>query len=288
MRVLRLCLALGLASAARQPSFVPDEDDEELDPSANYRLLKSVQYHNVLKLAGRDPVVMAYLDNSEEDYDTYLKTFDRAAASFKCLPKGGAHLLPAGTDVRARFIVAEDEIAMPNASIFRGAKKVMFDGTWTEAGLRTWVYKQLAGITIIGDDPGYDAFTKTAAKTVVRRSAHKGTPPSSLQAHGGEWQVAFVDSYCSPPGAEFTKMIIEHRDRTKTQIPAAISANQELAKLLGMPSGTGLIVVEEHGKGVRTYFPESKLDWTAKDMQQWMLNILGKGYKFRALAHDEL
>lgn len=81
-------------------------------------------------------------------------------------------------------------------------------------------------------------------------------------------------------------MLVEHRENVKTQIPAAISHNHELAKILGMESGTGLVVVAGRGKGPRTLFPEAVMPWTAAEIQQWMMGVFGKQTKFRTT--DEL
>ena len=100
------------------------------------------------------------------------------------------------------------------------------------------------------------------------------------------WQVAFVEKLCDAKSAEYTKVLVEHRENVKTHIPAAISHNHELAKILGMESGTGLVGVAGRGKGPRTLFPEAVMPWTAAEIQQWMMGVFGKQTKFRTT--DEL
>ena len=100
------------------------------------------------------------------------------------------------------------------------------------------------------------------------------------------WQVAFVEQLCDAKSAEYTKVLVEHRENVKTHIPAAISHNHELAKILGMESGTGLVVVAGRGKGPRTLFPKAVMPWTAAEIQQWMMGVFGKQTKFRTT--DEL
>ena len=100
------------------------------------------------------------------------------------------------------------------------------------------------------------------------------------------WQVAFVEQLCNAKSAEFTKVLVEHRENIKTHIPAAISHNHELAKILGMETGTGLLVVAGRGKGPRTLFPEAVMQWTVAEIQQWMLGVFGQRTKFRTT--DEL
>ena len=75
-------------------------------------------------------------------------------------------------------------------------------------------------------------------------------------------------------------MLVEYRERTKTQIPAAVSRNRELARILGMEDGTGLVVVGGRGKGPRHLFPEDKMRWQASELQDWMMGVFGKA-KFR-------
>ena len=170
MRTLHLAIALGLASAKREPAFIPAEDDEPaIDTSLNYRTVKSVQYPNVFAEAGRHPLLMAYLDESAEDYATVQKTFDLAAAEFKCLLKGGTFAMDGSTDVRARFIVGDR--ALPSATIFRRKREMTYDGNWTQLGLRNWVYQELTGLSFVNDDHGYDKFVRSASKTVVRDSS---------------------------------------------------------------------------------------------------------------------
>tara|TARA_B110001452_G_scaffold248442_1_gene235215 strand:- start:1391 stop:1732 length:342 start_codon:yes stop_codon:yes gene_type:complete len=100
-------------------------------------------------------------------------------------------------------------------------------------------------------------------------------------------QVAFVESYCSYRATEFTDAIMEHRERTNTHLPAAISTNREVAELLGMEGGVGVIVMSERGKGKRTLFPQDRVNWVASELQSWMLGVMGPGAKFRRI-HDEL
>jgi len=260
MRATALCIALGLAntSAKREPAFVP-ADDEILDPSLNYVPVKSVNYHGVLAAAGRHPVLMAYLDDSLGSYEEVRATYSRAAATFSCLAPDRNYMMASGKEVRARFIVGEDNVEMPSLSIFRRKRKVTFAGNWTEAELRVWVYKELAGLAFIEEDAEYDAFVKSAEKTTV----------------------AFVDQFCDAKAAEFTKVLAEHRENTKTSIPAAISRNHELAKILGMETATGLVVVAGRGKGPRMLFPEDKLNWRAAEVKEWMLGVFGANAKFR-------
>ena len=177
MRSTVLCVALGLAitSAKREPAFIP-ADDETLDPSLNFAPIKSVNYHGVLAAAGRQPVLMAYLDDSLENYEEVRATYNRAAATFGCLAPDRSYMMASGKDVRARFIVGEDDVAMPSLSIFRRKRQVTFTGNWTEAELRVWVYKELAGVTFVEEDAEYDAFVKSAEKTTVRASRVGVTP----------------------------------------------------------------------------------------------------------------
>ena len=168
----RACVAtigLAFASAKREPAFIPAEDDAPLsDPSLNYEPLRSVNYHNAFVTAGRHPVLMAYLDDSLEGYEDERATFNRAAAAFKCLNKGGGnYMMAAGNDVRARFIVSQEDIGMPSLSVFRRKRQATFAGNWTELELRDWVYQELAGLRILETDEDYDAFVKTADKTTV-------------------------------------------------------------------------------------------------------------------------
>jgi len=265
MRSTVLCIALGLsiASAKRDPSFIP-ADDEILDPSLHYTPVNSVNYHGVLETAGRQPVVMAYLDDSLPNYEELRETYNRAVATFGCLAPDQNYMMPSGINVRARFIVGEDDVTMPSLSIFRRKRRATFAGNWTEAELRVWVYKELAGLEFVEEDAEYDAFVKSTEKTAV----------------------AFVEQLCDAKSAEYTKMLVEHRENVKTHIPAAVSHNHELAKILGMESGTGLVVVAWRGKGPRTLFPEAVMPWTAAEIQQWMMGVFGKQTKFRTT--DEL
>ena len=108
---------------------------------------------------------------------------------------------------------------------------------------------------------------------------------------------ALNESACLPPLAgrvrrqlcdaigEYTKVLIEHRENVKTPTRCH-QHNHELAKILGMESGTGLVVVAGRGKGPRTLFPEAVMPWTAAEIQQWMMGVFGKQTKFRTT--DEL
>ena len=169
MRSTVLCIALGLsiASAKRDPSFIP-ADDEILDPSLRYTPVNSVNYHGVLETAGRQPVVMAYLDDSLPNYEELRETYNRAVATFGCLAPDRNYMMPSGINVRARFIVGEDDVTMPSLSIFRRKRRATFAGNWTEAELRDWVYKELAGLEFVEEDAEYDAFVKSTDKTAVR------------------------------------------------------------------------------------------------------------------------
>ena len=169
MRSTVLCIALGLsiASAKHDPSFIP-ADDETLDPSLNYTPIKSVNYHGVLETAGRQPVLMAYLDDSLPNYQELRETYNRAVATFGCLAPDRNYMMPSGINVRARFIVGEDDVTMPSLSIFRRKRRVTFAGNWTEAELRVWVYKELAGVEFVEEDAEYDTFVKSTEKTAVR------------------------------------------------------------------------------------------------------------------------
>ena len=169
MRSAVLCIALGLsiASAKHDPSFIP-ADDETLDPSLNYTPIKSVNYHGVLETAGRQPVLMAYLDDSLPNYQELRETYNRAVATFGCLAPDRNYMMPSGINVRARFIVGEDDVTMPSLSIFRRKRRVTFAGNWTEAELRVWVYKELAGVEFVEEDAEYDTFVKSTEKTAVR------------------------------------------------------------------------------------------------------------------------
>jgi len=260
MRLPVLCVALGLAttSAKREPAFVP-ADDETLDPSLNYTPIKSVNYHGILAEAGRQPVLMAYLDDSLENYEEVRDTYNRAVATFGCLAPDRNYMMASGKEVRARFIVSEDDITMPSLSIFRRKRQVTFAGNWTEAELRVWVYKELTGLEFVEEDAEYDAFVKTADKTTV----------------------AFVEQFCDAKSAEFTKVLAEHRENVKTNIPAGISRNHELAKILGMETATGLVVVAGRGKGPRTLFPENTMQWRADELHAWMMGVFGTKAKFR-------
>ena len=170
MRASALVVALGLAlaSAKREPAFIPAEDEDTKDPSLNFEPVKSVHYHNVLTKAGRQPVLMAYLDDALEDYAKVHTTFNRAAADFGCLLPERNYMLAAGKDARARFIVDGEGIEMPSVSIFRRKRKVTFAGNWNETELREWVYKELAGLSFVEEDAEYDAFVKKGEKTAVR------------------------------------------------------------------------------------------------------------------------
>ena len=75
--------------------------------------------------------------------------------------------------------------------------------------------------------------------------------------------------------------MIDHREKTRTQIPAALIRNSELAQIMGLEAGTGLVVVAGRGKGVRSTFPESRLKWEAKELQEWMMGVMGPRTKFR-------
>ena len=44
-----------------------------------------MNYHGVLETAGRQPVVMAYLDDSLPNYEELRETYNRAVATFSCL-----------------------------------------------------------------------------------------------------------------------------------------------------------------------------------------------------------
>ena len=57
---------------------------------------------------------------------------------------------------------------MPSLSIFRRKRRATFAGNWTEAELRDWVYKELAGLEFVEEDAEYDAFVKSTEKTAVR------------------------------------------------------------------------------------------------------------------------
>ena len=103
----------------------------------------------------------------------------------------------------------------------------------------------------------------------------------TLNACALRWQVAFVEQLCNAKSAEFTKVLVEHRENIKTHIPAAISHNHELAKILGMETGTGLLVVAGRGKGPRTLFPEDIMQWRASELKEWMLGVFGAKAKFR-------
>ena len=169
MRSTVVCIALGLsiASAKRDPSFIP-ADDEIIDPSLHYTPVNSVNYHGVLETAGRQPVVMAYLDDSLPNYEELRETYNRAVATFGCLAPDRNYMMPSGINVRARFIVGEDDVTMPSLSIFRRKRRATFAGNWTEAELRVWVYKELAGLEFVEEDAEYDAFVKSTEKTAVR------------------------------------------------------------------------------------------------------------------------
>ena len=169
MRSTVLCIALGLsiASAKQDPSFIP-ADDERVDPSLHYTPVNSVNYHGVLETAGRQPVLMAYLDDSLPNYHELRETYNRAVATFGCLAPDQNYMMPSGINVRARFIVGEDDVTMPSLSIFRRKRRVTFAGNWTEAELRVWVYKELAGLEFVEEDAEYDAFVKSTEKTAVR------------------------------------------------------------------------------------------------------------------------
>lgn len=290
MRLPILCVALGLAttSAKREPAFVP-ADDETLDPSLNYTPIKSVNYHGILAEAGRQPVLMAYLDDSLENYEEVRDTYNRAVATFGCLAPDRNYMMASGKEVRARFIVSEDDITMPSLSIFRRKRQVTFAGNWTEAELRVWVYKELTGLEFVEEDAEYDAFVKTADKTTVRAclatvawSVRFATDPHTHNAACAlRRQVAFVEQFCDAKSAEFTKVLAEHRENVKTNIPAGISRNHELAKILGMETATGLVVVAGRGKGPRTLFPENTMQWRADELHAWMMGVFGTKAKFR-------
>ena len=140
MRSTVLCIALGLsiASAKRDPSFIP-ADDEIID-QLHYGSTRD--YHGVSRRQA----------GSRWSWRTSTIRCRTTRSSRQPCSRYLAALLdqttmPSGINVRAPSS-SRDDVTMPSLSIFRRKRRATFRAM-TEAELRVWVYKELAGWSLL-------------------------------------------------------------------------------------------------------------------------------------------
>ena len=235
----------------------------------HYDPLPSVSFHNELlnaKKDGRDGVVVAFVDNLAEDYDTVEMAFNAAAAFAGCIAQahGGIHMLQAGEDDRARFIATNfradyslpQRPTLPFAAFFRNTQPVsVHDGNWTAGSLESWL---LANFNI------------THVKT--------GDDLELLEAHTTHYVMAIFDDHCSEDAFGLYNASVKLRE-SGSNLPVVFSSNMTLADLImpGVGAQTGIYAVR--GGASRVRYPNHVLPGAndAGRIAEWIAGTMGTG-----------
>ena len=256
-----------------------------------YVVLSSVAFHSLLRNAvkdGKDGVMVAFLDEHSGNHEEELSAFNRAARSWRCLMKGGVHMVVTGEDSRASFIAADlqqlhgfpHDAVPPIAVFWQGEKPVAWqagngssdaaalgaigaggDGGgsnlpyfWSASALEDWGH-YLFGVRVIRTGADVDELRRTAGERVA---------------------LGFFASPCEGAALVFHEALSAHRNAhggQLTGLPAALSSNLTLGhELCGLDPARGGVCTILDGKGARLILPE-QVPYTATEVLRWMSDI---------------
>ena len=246
--------------------------------STHYNELSAQQYHETIRRAfedKRDGVIVAFVNETADDYEAVTSAFNTAASTFDCLYAGGVHMMECGegeeNDGMARFIAqsfavdnkltsdvdADSGIEIPFVSYFRRTRaKSWHAGNWTTTQIRDWALS-VKNIRLIEHSKDWAMMRRTPFAI--------GVFPSGL---------------CSEESKPFRKAVIGTRaERAKMREPPlelAVITDELLAKQLvgSTEAGPGLYVAHTDGSRVR-YPDESTMP--LEQIKSWLLDMTGSG-----------
>lgn len=218
-------------------------------------LLRSASYHHEIRQAGqqKEPFLVAYLNESTEEYSSLEAMLETAANDFHCLSRTGVML--SGTEARATFIVTDEQLTLPAFALFRENKKVAtFDGNWSVPALRSWVYRATAGITLVDD--------KAELKEVA------GSVPKMV--------AAYVPELCSKASEQVHKALLALAEKRGGFAPAAMTTSADLAGAHEMKTyaAPGAVMIMSGAEGAASHFPADKMKFTEDELEGWLAGLL--------------